>query len=204
MINHAPKTNYDGSYFLWSKIDKKWGGELFSCYSDFYLQKYLDDHNCETLFTFKNEREMLHCIKEWEKAWNENRYFRWIIQSKKSKKIAGTIEIASIPNTENYVKDVLAKPIGSFIENPTHLFEQNVQNGVLRIDIISDFAKENLFNNLLITVKKHFFTEYNLKNIIVQCFASDSERYRAVRKNNFHQLNFNGCQLENYFIQTDY
>jgi len=194
------KRGYLGSLLRFVLISEQWKDELYACYTDRYLQKYIDDHNCETIFQFKNKDEMARCIGEWKQACEENHYFRWVAETKNDHKIIGTIEIASIPDTTNYISRVFNKKPGTFVDNPTHLFEQGVQNGVLRIDIISSYAQGQIFDDIL-KVTQNFFNDYGLQQIIVQCLAKDKERRRALERHGFETLKIEGEILYPYLIR---
>lgn len=181
------KVDFKGEALRFSPISNGWESELFNCYIDHYLQENIDDHNCETIFQFKNKDEMARCIEEWKQAWEEDRYYRWIVETINDQQVIGTIEIASIPNTTDYIKRVFNKKPGTFVHNPTHLFEQGVQNGVLRIDVISKYAQEQIFENIL-NVTQKFFNDYGLQQIIVQCLANDEERRKALERHGFENL----------------
>ncbi|SFG83763.1 GNAT family N-acetyltransferase [Sporolactobacillus nakayamae] len=195
------KQTYSGSFLRFVPISEQWKDELYSCYTDHYLQKYIDDHNCETIFQFKNKDAMARCIEEWKQAWEENRYFRWMVETKDENRVIGTIEIASIPNTTDYIKRVINKNPGTFVDNPTHLFEQGVQNGVLRIDVISEYALEQIFDDIL-KVTQSFFEGFGLKQMIVQCLVSDRERRKVLDKHGFSSNESNGETLHPYLIKS--
>jgi RimJ/RimL family protein N-acetyltransferase len=195
------KQTYSGSFLRFVPISEQWKDELYSCYTNHYLQKYIDDHNCETIFQFQNQDEMARCIEEWKQAWEENRYFRWVVETKNDHQIIGTIEIASLPNTTDYIHCVFNKKPGTFVHNPTHLFEQGVQDGVLRIDVISEYALEQIFDDIL-NVTQKFFADYGLQQIIVQCLANDEERKKALEKHGFENLKNEGEILYPYRIKS--
>ncbi|MCI1858906.1 MAG: hypothetical protein LKI80_12200 [Sporolactobacillus sp.] len=171
------------------------------CYGDRYLQMQIDDHNCETNFKIQNRDEMARCIHEWRRAWVDRRYFRWIVEARDEPRTIGTIEIASIPDTNRYIDRVLAKESGTFVENPTHLLERGAHHGVLRLDIISDYAYEVTFDALLHAADR-FFADFQLAKIVVQCLSNDEERKKALNKDNYRPLrNREGC-LAPYFVKT--
>ncbi|MET1247748.1 hypothetical protein ABWW58_03045 [Sporolactobacillus sp. STCC-11] len=192
---------YSGSFLRFYPINEQWTDELYSCYTNHYLQEYIDDHNCETIFQFKTKDEMARCIEEWNQAWQEDRYYRWVVKTKDENRVIGTIEIASIPNTTNYINRVFNKKPGTFVDNPTHLFEQGVQDGVLRIDVIGDYAKEQIFDDIL-NCTDEFFTDYRLNKIIVQCLDRDAERYEVMKKHSFSPIIHHGEKLYPYLIKS--
>jgi hypothetical protein len=144
---------------------------------------------------------MERCITEWKQAWEEDRYYRWMVETKDENRVIGTIEIASIPDTTDYIQKVLHKKPGTFVQNPTHLSENGFHDGVLRIDLVSDYAKELIFDDIL-NVAYKFFSDYHLKNIIVQCLDHDVERFEAMNKHEFHSLRDQEGTLYPYLIKS--
>ncbi|MCO7126897.1 hypothetical protein NIE88_14085 [Sporolactobacillus shoreicorticis] len=195
------KAGFKGEFLRFSPISKGWERELFNCYIDHYLQEYIDDHNCETIFQFKNKDEMARCIEEWKQARQEDRYYRWMVETKDGNRVIGTIEIASIPDTTDYIQKVLHKKPGTFVQNLTQLSDHEFHDGVLRIDVIGDYAKEQIFDDIL-KCTDEFFTDYRLNKIIVQCLEHDVERYEVMKKHGFSPLIHHGENLYPYVIKS--
>lgn len=173
---------YETNNLMFTKVKKEDAADLFECYSDPITMSRMNNDNCGGVWDMHNIDTVIKGIKGWKQEFDDRFYIRWSVNHKKISKIIGTIEIAPIPNT-------------------TRFWDGVCQTGILRIDIISSLESEAVFSEILKMVTDNFFTDFNIKNIIIKATQDDIQRILALRNNNFDILENNSFPYSDYFIK---
>jgi hypothetical protein len=128
---------YETDNLLFSKVREQHAEELFKCYSDPVTVSHMNNDNCGGDWDVSSIEIVRRGIRGWESEYDAKFYIRWSITHKESKRIIGTIEIAPVPNT-------------------TRFFDGMCSTGILRMDILSSFEKEEIFSEILKMARDNF------------------------------------------------
>ena len=137
-------------HFILRLIKKYDAEDLFECYSDVNSQRYFNSDNCTTEFTFKTLDEMNRCIDSWLSEYENKKYIRFSIVYKITGKVIGTIEIFG----------------GKY--------------GVLRVDIKSEYEKQEHLKEIIEVAVNNFFTLFKINRIITKAIPEAIERRKAL------------------------
>lgn len=155
-------------------IDPSDSWDLLECYSDKNSAKLFNSDNCSSDFYITNIKDMESAIKIWLECYTRKEFVRFSIVDFFTGKIIGTIEI----------------------------FGKNLDNkntGILRLDIKSEYEKEQYINDLMHLITVEFKTLFNLDAIVTKSIPEAKERIKVLREHDFVETNI--IPMPHYFIK---
>lgn len=156
-------------------LEDSW--DLLECYSDTKAIEIFNNDNCGTDFNFNNIKEVHDLISLWLKEYKEKKYIRFSIFDFLTHKVIGTTEI--------FRKDF-----------------ENKKIGVLRLDVKSEFEKNQYLNELFQLVDKSFKDIFNYNSLITKSVPHAKERIKTLTSQNFEELEKNDIMpYEHYYIK---
>ncbi|MBK1812266.1 hypothetical protein JHL18_16710 [Clostridium sp. YIM B02505] len=173
---------YESNNLIFTKVKEEDAIDLFECYSDPITKNRMNNDNCGGIWDTRNIDAVIKGIKGWEQEFDDRFYIRWSINHKHTNKIVGTMEIAPVPNT-------------------TRFCDGNCQTGILRIDIISSLENEIVLSEILRVVSDNFYTDFDIKDIIIKATKDDGERVLALENSNFDKLENNNFPYSDYYVK---
>ena len=175
---------YETNNLIFKKVNEEDATELIECYSDAITKSHMNNDNCGSEWDMHNIDVLIKGINGWKQEFDDRFYIRWSVKHKQVNKIIGTIEIAPIPNT-------------------TRFWDGVCQTGILRIDIISSLENEATFTDIFKIVTNNFYTDFDIKNIIIKATPDDIQRILALENNNFDKVKNNTfIPYSDYFIKS--
>lgn len=146
---------YETKDFILRLVRKEDATQLLECYSDQQAVAIMDADNCLNDFYYPTIESMQKAIDFWIMSY-ENRYFiRFSILEKATEKVLGTIEI----------------------------FGGGV--GVLRIDIASEYEKEDYLTQLFALAEKEFYRLMKNYSMVTKAIPIAIERRKSLMKCNW-------------------
>ena len=173
---------YETNNLIFRKVEEEDAIDLFQCYSDPITKNRMNNDNCGGVWDTRNINAVINGIKGWEREFNDRFYIRWSINHKQTNKIVGTIEIAPVPNT-------------------TRFLDGACQTGILRIDIISSLENKIVLSEILTMVSDKFYSDFDIKNIIIKATKDDKERVSALENNGFNKLKDSTFPYRDYYVK---
>lgn len=149
--------------YLLRLVEKTDISDLFEVYSDKNALPFFNSDNCNgDNFYYPTEEKMLEAVKFWLFSYCERYFVRFTVIDKSVNKAVGTVEM--------------------FRRDSDDKFDGN---GVLRLDVKSDYEHENILSEILTVIVPPAFELFDCTEIItkVPCYAV--ERIRAVQKFGF-------------------
>ncbi|MDR2598749.1 MAG: GNAT family N-acetyltransferase [Oscillospiraceae bacterium] len=149
-------------------VEKTDAEDLLECYSDKVAQKFFNDDNCLNNFKYKTLEEMNKAVDFWISAYNRGDFIRFSIVDKQSKKAVGTLEMFGGPQ------------------------------GVLRIDIKSEYEKREYLNQIVEVSINSFYSLFITNRIITKAIPKATERIAALKN-----YGFNKDKRRNYYYRDN-
>lgn len=127
---------------------------LLVCYSDKRAVSKMNADHCTNNFYFTTIEEMTDCIMFWLREYREHRYVRFAVIPRNCNNAVGTIEVFG----------------GEY--------------GVLRIDIATEYDKENYIEEFIRLAVLHFIRDFQIKSIKMKV-SNTPERILLLKKYGF-------------------
>lgn len=137
--------------------------DLLEVYSDKNALPFFNSDNCNgDNFYYPTEEKMLEAVKFWLFSYREQYFVRFTVIDKSVNKAVGTVEMFRRDSDDKFDGD-----------------------GVLRLDVKSDYEQENILSDILSLIVLPAFELFECTGIItkVPCYAV--ERIKAVQKSGF-------------------
>ena len=172
---------YETSSFIIRLIQVSDTEDLLECYSDFEAAKFFNVDNCWNDFMCHSFEEMKREIEYWLNEYRGGGFVRFSVVDKKKNKAIGTIEMFARPEVYDIYRKV----------------------GVLRIDLVSAYEKEEYISEILETTVDNFYDCFTVDHIITKAMPAAVNRISALNKARFIELNDNviGPHNNYYFIK---
>ena len=169
--------NFESARFQLRLVSLEDSWDLLECYSDKKSIELFNSDNCTSDFEFNNIKEMHDSISLWLREYNEKKYIRFSIFDFLSHKVIGTTEI--------FRKDF-----------------ENKKIGVLRLDLKSEFEKNQYLNELFQLIDKSFKDIFNYNSLITKSVPHATERIKTLTSQSFEKLEKNDIMpYEHYYIK---
>lgn len=155
-------------------IDLSDSWDLLECYSDKKSAKLFNSDNCSNDFYITNIKDMENSIKIWLECYTRKEFIRFSIVDFFTGKVIGTTEI----------------------------FSKNLANkntGILRLDIKSEYEKDQYINDLMHLMTVEFKKLFNLDAIVTKSIPEASERIKVLKEHNF--IKTDSIPMPHYFIK---
>lgn len=154
--------------------------ELLECYADPKAVPFFNSDNCHgDDFHYTLIERMKQAIEFWDFSYR-NRYFvRWTVMANRTNEIIGTVEMF-------------------------HRIAEDEFNhyGVLRIDLKSEYEKQEYIDAILKVVNASFYTLFNVKSILTKAFPAAKERLMALKENGYQPLGRPFMIYGDYAVRT--
>jgi RimJ/RimL family protein N-acetyltransferase len=141
---------FETEKFIIRLVEKSDAEDLLGCYSDVNAQKYFNAYNCTSDFKWKTLEEINEYMDFWIQAYNDRAFVRFSIVQKLIKKAIGTIEFFGGPY------------------------------GVLRIDIKSEYEKEEYLKDIIEISVNNFYKLFNTNRIITKAIPEAVDRINVL------------------------
>ncbi len=153
-------------HFILRLVQPEDAKDLLNCYSDPKAQPLFNADRCDNDFRYQSPEEMETCIDSWLKAYEAEAYVRFAIVDKSQGRAVGTIEMFGM--------------IGQF----------KTPQGVLRLDLCSEYEHTRFIRELLTLCTTDFFLLFGTDQIITKAVPIASDRLQILS-----ELNFRPCEL---------
>ena len=155
--------------------------ELLKCYSDENAVPFFNSDNCHgDNFNYTTLERMKKAIDFWKFSY-ENKYFvRWAVILNDTNEKIGTIEMF-------------------------HRIADDEFNhyGLLRIDLQSDYERQQIIGEILEIVNENFHKAFDVKAILTKAIPDDVERIEALSKMGYQPVNRKVTTYDDYFVSFE-
>lgn len=169
---------YETQDFIIRLISENDAEDLLQCYKDVKSRIFFNSDRCISDFSFNTPDEMLNAIKGWILCYEREEFIRYSIVCKKNDIAIGTIE--------------MFKTVGS----------DNISTGILRLDIVSRYEKENYLYEIINLCSKCFFNNFDVSIIITKAIPEAKERVRSLTALGFEK--YHHPERDNYYTLSNY
>lgn len=154
---------FEDENYLLRFVEETDASDLLEVYSDKNALPFFNSDNCNgDNFYYPTEEKMLEAIKFWLFSYRERYFVRFTVIDKSVRKAVGTVELFRRDSNDKFDGD-----------------------GVLRLDVKSDYEKENILFNILSIIIPPAFELFNCDEIITKVPDYAVERIKAVQKFGF-------------------
>ena len=156
---------FENDTFLLRPVKKEDSTDLLEVYSDKNALPFFNSDNCDgDNFYYPTIERMEDALLFWQSAYENKWFARWAIVDKSASKAIGTIELC-------------------------HRVSDDVFNGaaILRIDVKSDYEKENNLFCIASLIVPPTFELFECKKIITKAPVYAIERIGAIQKLGFQK-----------------
>lgn len=170
---------YQGKKIILRKTVMNDADSLLKCYSDEKAVPLFNSDNCHgDNFYYRTIERMKQAIEFWEFSYQNRHFVRWTIVEKNERTIIGTVEMF-------------------------HRIAEDEFNhyGVLRIDLQSKYEKKEYFSDILEIVDKHFYSAFNVENILTKANQSAVQRIESLHCKGYRPLNKRLMIYDDYFVK---
>lgn len=159
--------------------------DLLKVYSDEKSIPLFNSDNCLFEFRLESLEEMQKCVKFWIDEYYIKYYVRWAIIDKTASEAIGTIEL-------------FRRQANDYFTNC----------GLLRLDLRSDYEKEEELKNILSLIVPPTFEMFNCDKIATKVLPAAVERIKVLNNMNFTLSNEklygnDGAEYINYFVLSN-
>ena len=137
---------------------------LLKCYSDPKAQEIFNSDRCTSDFCYHTLEEMKDCIDFWLKAYEQQAFVRFAILDKSFDQAVGTIEMFG----------------GS-------------SQGILRLDICSEYEEASFLKELFMLCAKNFFILFGVDKILTKAVPIASDRTKILS-----EIGFNSYEISEF------
>jgi ribosomal-protein-alanine N-acetyltransferase len=156
--------------------------DLLKCYSDEKAVPFFNSDNCHgDDFYYKTIERMKQAIEFWDFSYGKKDFVRWTIIENYSRIIIGTVEM-----------------FHRIAEDEFNHF------GVLRIDLRSKYEHKEYINDILEIANKHFYTDFNVENILTKAIPAAYERISVLQDKGYEPLNRKFMIYNDYFVRKHF
>lgn len=161
------------NHFSIRLICKNDSASLFKCYNNKTAVELMNDDNCDFGFYTESVEKMTETVGYWIDFYNKQYFIRFTIVDNKTGVAVGTIE--------GFCGEI----------------------GVLRVDIASEFEKEEYLSELFNFAKSNFYEYFGNEYLVTKAIPKADERCKALKNANWEFID-EYKDYKNYFkIKTD-
>lgn len=171
---------YKSSNFIFRLVREDDSEDLLECYSDPISKNFFNSDNCTSDFEYHTKKEMDECIRFWIEEYNKHYYVRFSVIEKIESKAIGTIEF--------FAKDTLHDMYGTI--------------GVLRMDLVSKFEKENVIKEILGVVNENLYDDFGVDSILTKAIPEAVQRIAALKATGYDEVKEKILPYDFYYIKT--
>jgi len=155
--------------------------ELLKCYSDKKAVPLFNSDNCDgDDFHYTTIKRMKEAVDFWKYAY-EHRYFvRLTILLNKTREKIGTIEMFKREEEDKF----------------NHF-------GMLRIDLINKYEKQQYIDEILQIVNQHFYEDFEVESILTKAITNATERIASLKSKGYVQIDKKFIIYDDYFVRTN-
>lgn len=151
---------YRTEHFLMRKLRKEDTERLFACYSDPEAAKFFNGDCCGDDFYYTDMEKFRECVEYWLSRYEAEDFVRWSIQDKKWQILIGTIEVCP---SMKYAAD-------------------GKEMGILRIDLKSEYEKQDVLEELLDELLKHIREDFHVSSVLMKFPKNADERQKLIKR----------------------
>jgi len=167
---------FETKSFVLRLVSENDAEDLLVCYSDPKAQAVFDSDNFISNLWYKTVDEMADCIRFWLAEYKQQRYVRFSIVDKTTKKAVGTVEMFKIKEHLNDYSD-----------------------GVLRIDIASEYETTAYISEILNIANTEFYTLFEIEFIVMKGRPVERSRVCALVAAGYSPYSWNNPDRKYYY-----
>lgn len=171
---------YETNRFFFRLVRETDDEDLLECYSDQISKKFFNSDNCTSDFVYNTLEEMQSCIRFWLDEYKKHYYVRFSVVDKIMEKAIGTIEF--------FAKDELYSVYGII--------------GILRIDLVSTYEKEDMIKEILGMVDDNLYDDFGVDSILTKAIPEDKQRLVALKVMGYSLAKEKILPFDFYYIKT--
>lgn len=153
----------ENELFLLRLVDEKDIKDLLKVYSDIKSVPLFNSDNCDgDDFYYKTIEQMERAVTFWLDSYKNHWFVRWSIVFRETQEVIGTIEGCYRKSDDAFNGD-----------------------GIIRLDIRSDFEKQDIIEKLLSLILPQAYSFFNCRKIITKAIPQASERIKALKNMGF-------------------
>ena len=167
--------SFETDKFILRLVSEEDSEDLLKCYSDSEAQNVFNADRCTGNFCIYKIEDMLLCIKAWLDAYSQQEFIRFAIIDKVTSKAIGTVEMFG------------------------HVGKHKNKTGILRLDVTSEYEKQNHLKELFGICTNNFFDLFDVDAIATKAIPLATER-----RNTLLKMNFRECKKDegdHYFLR---
>jgi len=173
---------YETDNFLVTQIKMEDAEDLFEVYSDITTRQHMNNDNCGGEWPCHSLEIVQQGIESWLQEYDDQYYIRWTITQKDNMKSIGTIELAPAPGI-------------------TRFFDGTCTTGILRVDIKSEYEKEEIFSEIYEMTNTEMIEVFGIEKIITKGSPKEFERIKGLDNSRYKRLPDNELiPFPNYYI----
>lgn len=174
--------DFEDENYLLRFVEETDVSDLLEVYSDKNALPFFNSDNCNgDNFYYSTEEKMLDAVKFWLFSYRERYFVRFTVIDKSVGKAVGTVEL--------------------FRRNSDDKFDGD---GVLRLDVKSDYEKENILFDILSVIVAPAFEMFDCTEIITKVPVYAVERIKAVQKFGFSKSKYFMIGTHDGYSYKDY
>ena len=146
---------FENDKFIFRYVQKSDAEDLLKIYSDKNALPFFNSDNCDgDNFYYNTMEKILKAIDFWIYSYENKWFVRWVIIDKSSSEVIGTIELFQRLSDDDYN-----------------------ENGVLRLDLRSDYEKSDIIKDILSLIIPPAYDMFGCSSIVskVPIYAVDRE-----------------------------
>lgn len=157
---------YQSMRFTYRLVRDEDAHDLLDTYSDEKSAELFNSDNCRDDFRYQDLDQMSDCIRMWLVDYRNRGYVRFSIVDHKIQKVIGTIEFFAYQE----------------------LYKEHYRVGLLRLDLASDFEREEIIDEIIEMIDTHFYEAFEVNGVITKAVPRAQERIRTLLKRGFEPL----------------
>ena len=146
--------------------------ELLKCYSDKNAIPLFNSDNCNgDTFYYQTIERMKQGIELWEFYYKSKKFVRWTITLNYTNEKIGTIE----------------------------MFNRDGKNGVLRIDLQSQYEVHKVIEAILVIANEYFYDLFSVEGIFTKAIPCANKRITVLEELDYKLADKNIFKFDNYY-----
>ncbi|MDE6501661.1 MAG: N-acetyltransferase [Ruminococcus sp.] len=173
---------FENENYLLRFVEETDVSDLLEVYSDKNALPFFNSDNCNgDNFYYPTEEKMLEAVKFWLFSYRERYFVRFTVIDKSLNKAVGTVELFRRDSNDKFDGD-----------------------GVLRLDVKSNYEKENVLFDILSVIVAPAFEMFDCTEIITKVPVYAVERIKAVQKFGFSKSEYFMIGTHDGYAYKDY
>lgn len=173
---------FENEKYILRFVEEKDVAELLEVYSDKNALPFFNSDNCNgDNFYYPTAEKMFEAVKFWLFSYHEKYFVRFTVIDKSINKAVGTVELFRRYSDDKFDGD-----------------------GVLRLDVKSDYEKENILSDIISIIVPPAFEMFDCTEIITKIPVYAVERMNAFRKYGFSKSEYFMVGTHDGYAYKDY